>query len=74
MASGRLYEIHRDTGISLVKLFVRFALKKEGISVILVGAATPAELEESVEAVEEGPLRPDIQEAVQALGLPSIRR
>lgn len=72
---ARLYEIQKDCGISLVQLAVRFTMAREEPSVILVGAATPGEFEESVEAVCDGPLPPDLHDAIEALGVtdPEVR-
>jgi hypothetical protein len=42
---------------------------REEPSVILIGAATPAEFEESVEAVHDGPLPTDIHAAIEELGV-----
>ena len=40
------------------------------LATILVGAATPAEIEESVAAVKAGPLPSELHQAVEDLGLP----
>jgi aryl-alcohol dehydrogenase-like predicted oxidoreductase len=65
----KLYTIQADLGISLIELSVRFVLAREEPSVILVGAAKPAELEESVQAVHDGPLPPDVYAEIEALGV-----
>ena len=65
----KLYAIQRDCGISLVQLCVRFAMEREEPSVVLVGAATPAELEESIQAVHDGPLSSDVHGAIESLGV-----
>jgi len=66
---ARLYEIQKESGMSLVQLAVRFVLMKEEPSVILIGAASPDEIEESVNAVHEGPLPRDLHEEVRAIGV-----
>ena len=48
-------------------LGVRYLLGDQGLSTILVGAATPAEVEESVSAAEAGPLPRDLLDAVEEL-------
>jgi len=65
----KLYAIQAEAGISLVQLCVRFAIAREEPSVILIGAATPAEFEESEEAVHDGPLPPDVHAEIEALGV-----
>lgn len=67
---GRLYELQKECGLSLVTLSVRYVLADPAVSTILVGAATCAELEESVAAAEAGPLPSDLQEALENIGLP----
>ena len=66
---SKLYDIQRDTGISLVKLSVRFVLSKEQPAVILIGASSPSELEESVEAVKDGPLPEQIYNEIDKIGV-----
>ena len=66
----RLVELQRESQLSLVTLTLRYLVADPSIATILVGAATPAEIEESVAAVEAGPLAPDLHQAVEALGLP----
>ncbi|MAG37377.1 MAG: hypothetical protein CL878_14175 [Dehalococcoidia bacterium] len=66
----QLYDLQAASGLSLVGLGVRYLVGDTRISLILVGAATPAELEESVTAAQQGPLPPDLHRAIDALGLP----
>ena len=65
----KLYAVQRDCGISLVQLSVRFAMARTEPSVVLVGAATPAELDESIQAVHDGPLPSDLHAAIESLGV-----
>jgi predicted aldo/keto reductase-like oxidoreductase len=51
----------------MVALCVRYLIADPDVSVVLVGAAAPAEIEESVFAAYEGPLPPDIHEAVEGI-------
>ena len=67
-----VYAIQQETGIALVELGIRYLLADASISTILVGAATPAEIEESVAAGEKGPLPPEIHEALERIGLDSF--
>ena len=66
----RLYSVQRDSGLSLVELTIRYLLADRDVTAILVGAAKPAEIEESVEAAEKGPLPADLHAAIEDLGLP----
>ena len=66
---AKLYQIQEETGISLVQLSVRFVLRKEQPAVILIGASTPAELEESVQAVHDGPLPEDLHTEIEKIGV-----
>jgi L-galactose dehydrogenase len=66
----RLYRLQKDSGLSLVAMGVRYLISDAHLSTIIVGAGTPAEIEESVLAAMDGPLPPDLQQAIDALGLP----
>ena len=63
----KLQAIHRDSGLSVVDLTIRFLLADTGFSTMLVGASTPDEIEESVVAAESGPLPADLHRAIEAL-------
>ena len=63
----RLIELAESTGISIAAMTVRFLIANRELSTILVGASTPEELEESVEAAQAGPLPPDIHQTLQKL-------
>ena len=67
---ARLIPLQQESGLSLTTLTLRYLVADQSIATILVGAATPAEIEESVAAVQAGPLAPDLHRAVEALGLP----
>ena len=64
----RLYSVHRERGLSVLELTIRYLLADRDVSAILVGAATPAEIEESVAAAEKGPLPTDLHKALERLG------
>ena len=66
-ADARLLELARTTGISIAALSVRFLIANKELSIILVGASTPEELEESVVAAQAGPLPLDIHQTLEAL-------
>ena len=66
----RLAALQQDSGLSLTTLTLRYLVADRSIATILVGAATPAEIEESVAAVQAGPLASELHRAVEALGLP----
>jgi aryl-alcohol dehydrogenase-like predicted oxidoreductase len=65
----RLYAIQAESAMSLVELTVRFLLADPGFATMLIGAATPAQLEESVAAARLGPLPDDLQAQIEALGI-----
>ena len=62
--------LQKKSGLSLVALTIRYLLIDPAITTILVGAATPAELEESVEAAQQGPLPPDLHRPLEELVIP----
>ena len=66
----RLYSIERESGLSHVELTIRYLIADRDIATILVGAARPAEIEESVMAAEKGPLPADLHATLEDLGLP----
>ncbi|MCZ6678412.1 MAG: aldo/keto reductase [Candidatus Poribacteria bacterium] len=66
----RLNELQKASGLSLVTLTVRYLIADPAITTILVGAATPEELEERVVAAQAGPLPPELHQAVEKLSLP----
>ena len=67
---ARLNKLQKKSGLSLVALTIRYLLIDPAITTILVGAATPAELEESVEAAQQGPLPPDLHRPLEELVIP----
>ena len=68
-ALERLYAVQRESGLSLVELTIRYLLADRDISTILVGAAKPSEIEESVTAAEKGPLPADLHQTLEALSV-----
>ena len=65
---AKLYDLQRESGLPLVELAVRYPLANPEVAVVLVGAGSPAEIEESVAAAAEGPLPADLQQAIEELG------
>jgi D-threo-aldose 1-dehydrogenase len=66
---ARLYEVQEACGLSLVTLAIRYLVADPSISTILVGAGTPAELEESVAAAQAGPLPGGLHQAIEDLAV-----
>lgn len=64
-----LSRIRRQSTLSLVTLTIRYLLADPDLSTILVGAASPEELNESVRAAASGPLPPDLHAVVEGLGV-----
>ena len=52
----RLYELVEDCGIPLPEMALRFVLSNPGITTVLTGVNSIAQLEANVEAAEKGPL------------------
>ena len=66
----RLYAVHSDSGLSVVELTIRYLVADRDVSTILVGAATPGEIEESVAGAERGLLPADLHTVIEDLELP----
>jgi aryl-alcohol dehydrogenase-like predicted oxidoreductase len=62
----RLADIARDSGISLPQLALRYMLAHEGVTCLLTGVETVAQVRENIGLFERGPLGPDIVQAVDA--------
>ena len=65
----RLYELQAQSGLSLIELSVRFLLAEPGFATMLIGAATPAQLQQSIAAARNGCLSDDLHTEIEALGL-----
>jgi aryl-alcohol dehydrogenase-like predicted oxidoreductase len=64
----RLMPLVRDGfAASLVEAATRFAISQPAIGTILVGMATPQQFEDSLAAVEKGPLPPEALKRLEAL-------
>ena len=66
---GALYELQRESGLSMIELAIRYVIGDADVATVLLGAASPAEVEESVASALEGPLPDDIKGAIDGLGL-----
>ena len=64
----RLDALQRECGMSLVALAIRHLLADPDVTTVLVGATTVAEIEECVQAAEQGPLPADLHQAVESIG------
>lgn len=56
----KIYQLQRESGMSLAEMGVRFIAAQPNIDTIIIGAKSPAEIEECVRAVEKGPLPADL--------------
>ena len=65
---GELYDIQRETGLSLPELAIRFLLADRDFCSVIPGAATVGELEENVRCASAGPLTPEIHQRLASLG------
>ena len=62
----KIYQLHQESGISLAEMGVRFIAAQPDIDTIIIGAKTPAEIEESVRAVEKGPLPAELVQEIES--------
>ena len=62
-----LYRVRGESGLSLIELTIRYLLADSDVSTVLVGAASPTEIEECVGAAEKGPLPSEIHAAIEGL-------
>ncbi len=66
----RVYALHAQSGMSVAEMGVRYIAAQPGIDTIIIGAKTPAEIEECVRAEEKGPLPEDMVAEIEAIGGP----
>ena len=62
----RLAEIGGDAGLTLAELAVRYMLSQEGITCVLTGVETVAQIRENIALFNRGPLAPDLLAAIAA--------
>lgn len=57
----QLYRLCDESGIEIPVFCLRWALRVPGVSTVLTGPRTVAELEQNIQAVEQGPLPNDVE-------------
>jgi aryl-alcohol dehydrogenase-like predicted oxidoreductase len=62
-----LYALVAETGLPLPEIAIRFLLSEPRIHTILMGARSPAEVDANADAVEKGPLAPDLLDRLDAI-------
>ena len=62
----QIYDLQRESGMSLAEMGVRYIAGQPHIDTIIIGAKLAAEIEECVHAVEKGPLPPDLIQQIEA--------
>lgn len=55
-----LYSLAKDCGTSIPELALRFVISNDQVDCVLMGTGSVAEIEDNVEAVNNGPLPPDV--------------
>lgn len=65
----KVYELQKQSGMSLAEMGVRFIVAQNEPNVVIIGAKTPAEIEECVRASEKGPLPDDLTAEIEKLGI-----
>ncbi len=63
----RLNRLQASSGLTLVALAIRYLLCDPAIATVLVGPTNPRELTECVAAAQDGPLEPELQQAIEQL-------
>lgn len=63
-----LYEIQKESGLTLAELAMRFILADPDISAVIPGAATIEQLEENIGCSAAGPLPLDLHQKIDKLG------
>lgn len=61
-----IYDLQRESGMSLAEMGVRYIASQADIDTIIIGAKVPAEIDECVQAVEKGPLPDDLLQEIDA--------
>jgi len=59
--------LQAESGLTLAAMGVRYMLAQSEPQVIIIGAAGPDEIEECVQAADQGPLPDDLYGAIEAL-------
>ena len=66
-AYKQIYQLQKESGMSLATMGVRFIVAQPDIDTIIIGAKTPDEIEECVRASEQGPLPADLIDKIESL-------
>jgi aryl-alcohol dehydrogenase-like predicted oxidoreductase len=61
----QIYDLQRDSGMSLAEMGVRYIAAQPDIDTIIIGAKLPAEIAECVQAAEKGPLPEDLIQKIE---------
>jgi aryl-alcohol dehydrogenase-like predicted oxidoreductase len=64
-----LHTLQKESGLSLAAMGVRYILQQKDIECVIIGAASPDEIAECVQAAQAGPLPADLYEQVEGLGV-----
>lgn len=62
-----IYQLQKESGMSLAEMGVRFIAAQPDIDTIIIGAKTPTEIEECAQAVEKGPLSAELIKQIESI-------
>jgi aryl-alcohol dehydrogenase-like predicted oxidoreductase len=65
----RIYDLQRESGISLAEMGVRYIAAQPDIDTIIIGAKMPSEIAECVQSAEKGPLPKDLIQKIEGESL-----
>jgi len=65
----RYLDVHRDSGMSMAELTLRWLFAEKRQHCILVGFSTLRDVQEDIEFVERGPLPSDLQSRIDEIGI-----
>ena len=63
-----IYDLQCQSGMTFAEIGVRFMVAQSEMNVIIIGAKSPAEIEECVHAAEAGPLPDDMVNIIGSVG------
>jgi len=64
-----VYDLQKQSGMTFAEMGVRFMVAQREMNVIIIGAKSPAEIEECVKAADAGPLPDDMVSQIETLGM-----
>lgn len=64
-----IYDLQRESGMSLPEMGVRYIAAQPDIDTIIIGAKVPEEITECVQAAEKGPLPADLTQEIEGLSV-----